>query len=189
MARIGSGTIVTGLTAAALAAVGVLAVQASSSATEVAAGGAAVSTDNGSASPSSGASAAPGKKHELPAASGSGRRVVYSLRQDRVWLVGDAGAVSRTYVVVPGTVDPDPGTYDVTTRSASGTGGDGVPIEHVVRFASVDNVVVGFSAARDGSLPGKPDPSQQTGGIREKRKDGAALWTFATIDTKVVVVR
>ncbi|MFJ4850600.1 MULTISPECIES: hypothetical protein [unclassified Streptomyces] len=187
MARIGSGTIVAGLTAAALAAVGVLAVQASSSATEVTAGGAAVSTDDGT-SPSGTTSPSAGKKLLLPAASGSGRRVVYSLRQDRVWLVGDAGTVSRTYVVVPGTVDPDPGTYDVTTRSASGTGGDGVPIEHVVRFASVDNVIVGFSAARDGSLP-KPDPSQQTGGIREKRPDGVALWKFATIDTKVVVVR
>lgn len=60
-------------------------------------------------------------------------------------------------------------------------------IEHVVRFATSGGVIIGFSAAEDGSLP-SPDPSQQTGGIRERRSDGSALWELATVGTKVVVV-
>ena len=55
------------------------------------------------------------------------------------------------------------------------TGSDGVPIEHVVRFATVDGVSVGFSAAVDGSTP-EPDPTKKTGGIRESRADGDAMW-------------
>ncbi|WP_431966390.1 hypothetical protein [Actinacidiphila sp. bgisy160] len=180
----------TGLTAAALAGVGVLAVQASSSADEMPKG--VRSTDTGGARDTSVAASAspePAKKNELPAASGSGTRVVYSLGADRVWLVGDDGKVRTTYVVVPGTVDPAPGTYSVTSRSAGGVGGDGVAVENVVRFTTVDNVVIGFSAAKDGSLPDPPPPGRQTGGIREKRKDGATLWKFATVGSKIVVVR
>jgi hypothetical protein len=39
----------------------------------------------------------------------------------------------------------------------------------------------------DGSTP-EPDPTTRTGGIREARKDGKAMWQFAGIGTKVVVV-
>jgi hypothetical protein len=189
VARIGSGTIVTGLTAAALAAVGVLAVQASGSAADMSKGARPVGSTGTDTPVSASASPAPHEANELPASSGSGTRVVYSLRKDRVWLVGADEKVSTTYVVTPGTVDPAPGTYTVTSRSASGLGGDGVAVENVVRFTSVDGVVIGFSAAKNGSLPDPPPPGQQTGGIREKRKDGAALWGFATIGSKVVVVR
>ena len=78
--------------------------------------------------------------------------------------------------------------YQVTSRSGRITGSDGVPIEHVVRFANVDDVSVGFSAAVDGSMP-SPDPRGPTGGVRMKRADGNAMWTFATVGAKVVVVR
>lgn len=189
MARIGSGTIVTGLTAAALAAVGVLAVQASGSAAQMPKGDRPADAGATGAAPVASASPSPKPRNELPPASGSGARVVYSLRTDRVWLVGEDGKARRTYAVVPGTVDPAPGTYSVTSRSASGVGGDGVPVENVVRFTTVDSVVIGFSAARDGSLPDTPPPGQQTGGIREKRADGAELWKFAGIGSKIVVVR
>lgn len=190
MPRIGSGTIVTGLTTAALAAVGVLAVQASSSAEDMPKGVRPADAGGTGASPvAASPSPSPERKDELPAASGSGNRVVYSLRADRVWLVGGDGKVRGTYLVVPGTVDPAPGTYSVTSRSAAGVGGDGVAIEHVVRFTTVDGVGIGFSAAKDGSLPDDPPPGRQTGGIREKRKDGATLWKFATVGSKIVVVR
>ncbi|MFE0625351.1 hypothetical protein ACFW3D_00110 [Streptomyces sp. NPDC058864] len=179
----------TGLTAAALAAVGVLAVQASGSADEMPKGARPAAAAGAGPTTKASASPSPEKKNELPPASGSGTRVVYSLRSDRVWLVGEDGTVRTTYAVVPGTVDPAPGSYSVTSRSAAGVGGDGVAVENVVRFTTVDSVVIGFSAAKDGSLPDAPPPGQQTGGIREKRKDGAALWKFATIGSKVVVVR
>lgn len=124
----------------------------------------------------------------MPAHSGSGKRVVYALDARRVWLIGPKEQVLRTYEVVPSTVNPAPGAYSVTTRSASVTGSDGIPIENVVRFATVDNVVVGFSAAVDGSMPQPSAGQKKTGGVREKRADGEAMWKFATIGTKVVVV-
>ncbi|MDF9815080.1 hypothetical protein [Streptomyces sp. SPB162] len=185
MPRIGSGTLVTGLTAAALAVIAVLAVQASGSAAD----------HPVTALPSNPASTAPpakvppvAKVPTLPAQSGTGKRVVYGLKDDRVWLVSDSEKVLRTFVVVPGSVDPAPGRYKVVSRTGRGTGGDGVKIEHVVRFASVGATVIGFSAAVDGSMP-EPDPAKKTGGIRETPADGDALWKLAVYDTKVVVVR
>lgn len=33
-----------------------------------------------------------------------------------------------------------------------------------------------------------PDPKRKTGGVRMKRADGNAMWAFATVGAKVVVV-
>jgi hypothetical protein len=186
MARISSGTVVAGLTFAALAAVGALAVQASvsASATGAAKPGRSQSV---SSSPAPASSAPTRRTYPLPAGSGTGARVVYSLAQDRVWLVDATGRVSRTYPVSPGSVDPAPGVYAVVSRDPAGTGGDGVPIEHVVRFTRVNGVVIGFSAARDGSSP-TANGTLKTGGIREARADGSALWEAAGLGAKVVVV-
>lgn len=181
MSRSSSG-FVAGLTAAALAAVGFLAYQASANAPD--------SMGKPDASPSVSASRSPKDKKDpaaLPARSGTGERVVYSLAEDRVWLVEASGKVKLTFGVTPGTVDPDPGTYAVTSRTGRVTGTDGVPIEHVVIFTSSQGVAVGFSAAVDGSTP-KPDPSKKTGGIRESRAHGNAMWEFALREKKVVVV-
>lgn len=183
MARIGSGTLVAGMTVAALVAIAALAVQASGSAP-------GDSLRRGPGTPSSAASPAVAPTPEVPALpqdSGSGKRVVYAPAGERVWLVDGHGKVQRTYTVVPGSLSPPPGRYEVTSRSARGTGGDGVTIEHVVRFAMVDSVVIGFSAARSGSATGQ-GPGRKTGGIREKLDDGTALWQFAVINTPVVVV-
>ncbi|GAA3771773.1 hypothetical protein GCM10023083_06050 [Streptomyces phyllanthi] len=174
-----------GLTAAAIAAVGFLAYQASANVPE----------DLGKPSPSDSPAAvkskAPAQKKDpapLPAGSGTGQRVVYALGADRVWLVGADNKVSRTFEVTPSTVDPAPATYQVTSRTNATTGSDGTAIEHVVRFASVDGISVGFSAAVDGSTP-QPDPSTRTGGIRQSRENGKAMWDFATIGRQVVVVK
>ncbi|CAL9467350.1 hypothetical protein [Streptomyces sp. XHT-2] len=176
-----SSAIVAGLTAAALATVGYLGHRAAET----------VPPDlkrqaSGSPAP---APKAPRSKHPaaLPPRTGVGQRVVYSLGRDRVWLVDQGDTVRRTFGVSPSTVDPAPGTYRVTSRSGEVTGSDGVPVEHVVRFASVDGTVIGFSAAVDGSAP-VLDPTERTGGIRETRADGAAMWKFATIGRTVVVV-
>ena len=56
-----------------------------------------------------------------------------------------------------------------------------------MRFTSVEGVAVGFSAAVRTS-PAAPDPTVRTGGIRESRKDGAALWEFATIGARIAVI-
>ncbi|MFH8345991.1 hypothetical protein [Streptomyces sp. NPDC018045] len=183
-----SSSIVTALTAAALAAVGFLAYQASASAPDHA---------TAAKQPSSSASPAPGKGKDgagrqkaevpVPPGSGEGERVVYALGARRVWLVTADGKVKRTYEVTPSTVSPAPGTYKVNGRTLKVTGSDGVPIEHVVRFTVADGVVIGFSAALDGSKP-DPNATKKTGGIRESRTDGTAMWDFALHKTKVVVV-
>ncbi|MEU0245830.1 hypothetical protein ABZ192_16095 [Streptomyces sp. NPDC006235] len=183
---VSSSGIVAALTAAALATVGYLAHQASQTLP------AGLGRSPADAAPAAGVSKPPPQARKDPAAlpddSGKGARVVYSLRGDRVWLVGGDETVTRTFKVTPSTVDPSPGSYSVTSRSNAVTGSDGVPVEHVVRFTNVDGVVIGFSAAVNASPPA-PAPKTRTGGIRESRADGEAMWTFATIGRKVVVVR
>jgi hypothetical protein len=186
-----AGAVVTGLVAAALAVVGFFAYQAAAAPDRVDRGGAhaaggGASGASHSPSPEPSASATPPSR-VLPDHSGTGRRVVYGLQAQRVWLVGADGTVQRTFKVWPSTVDPAPGPHQVTSRSAQVTGSDGVPVEHVVRFARAEGTTVGFSAATNGSAPSL-DPTKKTGGVREKRADGAAMWTFATTGTKVVVV-
>ncbi|MEV7792722.1 hypothetical protein [Streptomyces sp. NPDC087512] len=179
-----SAGMVAALMAAALGTVGYLAYQASSHAP------ADPARAHASISPAPGASKAPrDARHPdaLPLGSGRGERVVYSLDDDRVWLVGTGDRIRHTFKVTPGAVDPVPGTYAVMSRSKRITGSDGVPVEHVVRFTSVKGVVIGFSAAVDDSPP-KPDPGVRTGGIRESRADGDAMWRFATIGQRIVVI-
>ncbi|MEU3605278.1 hypothetical protein AB0E83_07430 [Streptomyces sp. NPDC035033] len=177
-----------GLTAAAVAAVAFLAYEAAASApADLAERPAAAGTAAPSATMSPGAKKPAKDPLAVPAASGTGERVVYALQDRRVWLVDGKNRATRTFRVAPSSVSPAPGAYAVTSRSGSVTGSDGVQIEHVVRFASVDGVTVGFSAAVDGSMP-SPDPAKKTGGIRMKRADGDAMWTFASIGAKVVVV-
>jgi hypothetical protein len=184
-----SSSIVVALTAAAVVVVGVLGYQAAASApdqlTQARKGG-GPTTPKTPADPHAKKEKAPAPP-AIPAASGSGERVVYALGAKRVWLVGADGKARRTFAVAPSTVSPPLGTYSVTSRSVSVTGSDGIAIEHVVRFASVDNVVIGFSAAVDGSKPDL-DPAKKTGGVRESRDDGKAMWDFALRGAKVVVV-
>ncbi|MGW4983191.1 hypothetical protein [Streptomyces mirabilis] len=183
MARSSSG-FVAGLTAAAVAVVGFLAYQASANVPDTL------------GKPLAGASKVPTTKAPrdkknpvaLPTSSGRGERVVYSVDDDRVWLVAANNRTERTFKVTPGTVDPAVGTYAVTSRSKAVTGSDGTQVEHVVRFSIVDGVAIGFSSAIDGST-GSPDSTKKLGGIRETRKNGTAMWNFATIGVKVVVIR
>lgn len=186
MARINSGTLVSGLTAAALGAVLVLAVQAAGSPSDRSTGaGAPASASPAAAAPAPGSAAA---RHPLPDRSGVGRRVVYSVARKRVWLVGDDDQVLRSYAVVPGEIAPGKGTHRVFARRAKGTGGDGAEVDYVVLFASTDGTNVGFSATANGSLS-SPGHRKKTAAIRESRDDALALWQTATIGATVEVVR
>lgn len=129
----------------------------------------------------------------LPADSGEGRRVVYSLSDRRVWLAeagpdGTGETVTGSWTVNASSADPLPGTYRVTSRAPEITGSDGVPVEHVVVFhVADDGVVFGFSSALDGSVPDQ-DTEERTGGIRQDRADGEAMWEFTALGLPVVVV-
>ena len=182
--RLPSWAWVTGLTTGAIAVVAVLAVQATDGTRPV-----ATAT---TPSPSATATATPRPTVKAPTAvpddSGTGRRIVYSLSLNRVWLIDASDSPRRTFTVWPGTVDPDPGTYTVGTRSEPvTTGSDGVRIEHIVYFAAKSGVNIAFSHAVDGSSP-PPASGARTGGIRTQRDDGTALWEFATTGTTVTVV-
>jgi hypothetical protein len=184
-----SSGIVAGLTAGALAVVGFLAYQASANAPD------SVAAPSSSASPAPTGPRTKAPKPSplsLPAASGQGTRVVYSLSGKRIWLVdaeAKAGTKPPTFVVAPSAVSPTPDTYRVTSRTNRITGSDGKPVEHVVRFANVDGVTIGFSAAVDGTMPAPgTKPQEGTGAVRLSREDGTKVWEFATGGVKVVVV-
>ncbi|MGW7407099.1 hypothetical protein ACWGI9_25840 [Streptomyces sp. NPDC054833] len=192
-ARLPSWAWVTGLTAGATAAVVVLAVQAdrgphpTAASVRPSASASAGAHGSGSSKPKSKpkTSAVP----EIPAASGTGRRVVYSLGQKRVWLVDASDKAGRSFTVWPGTVSPDPGTYTISKTLAATTGSDGAQIEHILYFAAKSGLSIAFSNAVDGSSPA-PAEGKQTSGIRMPKADGTALWTFGTEpNTKVTVVK
>jgi hypothetical protein len=131
----------------------------------------------------------------LPDDSGRGRRVVFDISEQRVWLVDDGDdAVERTYLVSGSLTDNlDPGTYEVYSRSrwAVGIDDSGV-MEYFVRFTRGAHAAIGFH-----SIPTKDERPLQTtaqlgtprshGCIRQALPDARRLWNFAPVGTKVVV--
>ncbi|WP_330339314.1 hypothetical protein [Streptomyces sp. NBC_00557] len=185
-ARLPSWAWVTGLTAGATAVVVALAVQADHGPRPIAAvakpSPSASAGAHGPATPKTPAAPA------LPDDSGTGRRIVYSLSEKRVWLVDATGKPTRTFTVWPGTVNPQPGRYSITLRTQSLRGSDGVQVEHIMYFTKAQGVNIAFSNALDGSSP-PPADGKKLGGIRLHKEDGAALWSFGDQGTGVTVVR
>ncbi|RKE19519.1 L,D-transpeptidase [Streptomyces sp. TLI_171] len=188
MAKLGPGVVVGGLTLGAMAVIGLLAFQANGTASRAVAATPSASSSAPAASPSaSGRPSAP----PLPADSGTGLRVVLSLKDRQVWLVDPKKPtpVVASFQVTPGNTLPVPGAYTVTGRTAAGTGTDGRKVEHVVRFSQQSGTVFGFSALVDENAPAPSvDPKTRTGGLRASRADGQALWDFAPNGTRVIVV-
>ncbi|MEV0241273.1 hypothetical protein AB0I06_15260 [Streptomyces sp. NPDC050674] len=183
-ARLPSWAWVTGLTVGAIAAVTVLGLQADKGPHPTATSVKPSST--ASAQPTPTPSAAPAR---VPDGSGTGRRIVYSLGDKRVWLVDASEATRRTFTVWPGSVSPDPGSYTVSSRNPATTGSDGVQIEHILYFAAKSGVSVAFSNAVDGASPPPAASGSRTGGVRMQKADGSALWAFGTVGTTVTVVK
>ena len=131
---------------------------------------------------------------DLPVDSGEGRRIVFDLSAQRVWLVGGGGVVRRTYPVSGSLTDNlEPGTYEVYSRSKHAWGvDDSGTMKYMVRFAHGDNAAIGFHdiPVKDGEqLQGVDDlgTPQSHGCIRQWRPDAKALWRFAPVGTTVVV--
>jgi len=140
--------------------------------------------------------AAAARAQTLPTSSGNGKRIVFDMSQQRVWLVRENGAVRRTYPVSGSTYDNlSPGTYKVYSRSRHATSYDlGSTMGYFVRFARGDNAAIGFhDIPLDPS--GKPLQSRaklgertSSGCVRQAHPDAVALWRFASVGTKVVVL-
>jgi lipoprotein-anchoring transpeptidase ErfK/SrfK len=133
---------------------------------------------------------------DLPADSGNGRRVVYSVGQQRVWWVEADNRVVNTYLVSGRAGTPAYGTYHVYSKSRYTTSLDGsARMEYMIRFAWGRNAAIGFH-----SIPvnryGAPLQSESqlgtplsAGCVRQRWWDAAGLWDWAPIGTPVVVVK
>ena len=134
---------------------------------------------------------------DLPADTGWGKRIVFDISDQRVWLVnrgGNGDDVRRTYLVSGSLTDNlEPGTYSVYSRSRWAVGvDDSGTMEYFVRFTRGDRAAIGFHSipTKDGHLVqtlaqlGTP---QSHGCIRQAKRNAIQLWTFAPVGTKVVV--
>jgi lipoprotein-anchoring transpeptidase ErfK/SrfK len=141
--------------------------------------------------------AKPAETATLPADSGSGTRVVYAIGAQQVWLVTDSTVV-RTYKVSGSRYDQlDPGGYRVFSRSRHATSWHGTEtMEYMVRFHRGARSNIGFhdipvdtaSGTEVQTLSDLGTPLSD-GCIRQDVVDAAALWEFAPVGTRVVVVR
>ncbi len=134
----------------------------------------------------------------LPAASGTGRRIVYSERRAHLWVVGADGTVLRDYPVTGRVGRPGPGTYRVYSKSPTSAN----PIARVrfdlmVRFAwGITGAPIGFH-----TIPrwydGRPLQSDEQlgtaigrgGCVRQSQADAEWLYAWASVGDAVVVVR
>jgi lipoprotein-anchoring transpeptidase ErfK/SrfK len=134
----------------------------------------------------------------VPADSGSGRRIVFDVTGQRVWLVGHQhgkDTVRRTYLVSGSVTDNlKTGSYAVYSKSMHAVGvDDSGTMRYMVRFAHGPNAAIGFHDIP--MLRGAPvqtrdqlGTAESHGCIRQWRPDAQALWRFAPVGTKVVVV-
>ncbi len=131
----------------------------------------------------------------LPADSGTGRRVVFSEGQQRVWIIGERGGVLRSYLVSGSLSDNlDPGTYQVYSRDENAVGiDDSGTMKYFVRFTQGDTgAAIGFhdipvdEGERVQTVDELGTPTSH-GCIRQKTSDAKAMWAFAGVGTTVVV--
>ncbi len=133
----------------------------------------------------------------LPDGSGSGRRIVYSNSQQRVWLVEDDGNVVGSHLVSGRRGVPRPGTYRVFSKSTYTTALRGrVYMHHMTRFARGRRLAIGFHSIPQYRKTGRPIQSvEQLGTFRSSgcvrmHPDAAwSLYAWAPVGTKVVVTR
>lgn len=142
--------------------------------------------------------AKPAATAPLPADSGSGRRVVYDITSQQVWLVEADDTVARTYPVSGSRYDQVPeGTYEVFSASRHAISWHGSEtMEYMVRFHRGENSNIGFHDLPVSQATGDEVQTLSElgtplsdGCIRQDVKDAKALWDFAPVGTTVVVVR
>jgi lipoprotein-anchoring transpeptidase ErfK/SrfK len=133
----------------------------------------------------------------LPSRSGSGRRIVYSISRQRVWLVRPSGRVERSYLVSGRRDQPGPGTYRVYSKSRhtqSAISSD--RMEYMVRFThgrrtgtaiGFHSIPVRLSTRKLIQQEAQLGQPLSAGCIRQRLEDAAYLWRFAPVGSKVVV--
>ncbi len=140
----------------------------------------------------------PPARQPLPANSGTGKRVVFDITAQQVWLVNADNEVERTYLVSGSRYDQlDPATYEVFSVSRHATSWTGKEtMEYMVRFHRGRNSNIGFHDIPVDSSTGEEVQTLSElgtplsdGCIRQDVEDAKALYEFAPVGTTVVVVR
>jgi hypothetical protein len=132
----------------------------------------------------------------VPPASGSGRRIVYSNSQQRVWLIEDDEVVVDTYLISGREGVPDPGVYEVFSKSeVAYAGHDGITMRYMVRFTYAESgLAIGFHSIPN-RASGEPLQTEDqlgefhsAGCVRQSLGQAAALYEWADEGTPVVVL-
>lgn len=132
----------------------------------------------------------------VPIKSGTGRRIVYANRQQRVWVINADNEVIRTFPVSGMLGQPGNGTFSVFSKSPTSYSPEfaGVTFRFMTRFAIGRNGGnIGFH-----EIPIRYSKPMQTvdelgefkgsGCLRSSTKDALFIYQWATLGTKVVVV-
>jgi lipoprotein-anchoring transpeptidase ErfK/SrfK len=132
----------------------------------------------------------------VPIKSGTGRRIVYANRQQRVWVINADNEVIRTFPVSGMLGQPGNGTFSVFSKSPTSFSPEfaGVSFRFMTRFAIGRNGGnIGFH-----EIPIRNSKPMQTvdelgafkgsGCLRSSTKDALFIYQWATLGTKVVVV-
>ncbi|MGI8613375.1 MAG: L,D-transpeptidase family protein [Nocardioidaceae bacterium] len=137
-----------------------------------------------------------GDPRTAPPGSGSGRRVVYDMSDQRVWLVNADESVRSSYLVSGSRTDNvSAGTYQVYSHSLHAVAFDGrSTMDYMVRFTTGRSSPIGF---HDIPVDRAGHPLQRVeelgsprshGCIRQRTADARRLWRFAPVGTTVVVL-
>ena len=133
----------------------------------------------------------------LPGNSGTGQRIVYTVKGHRVWLVDGNNGVVRTMLVTNRKFVPNPGTYKVFGKAVHSQSKffPEIKMDYMTRFAISPNKknTIGFH-----QIPLKNGVPMQTedqlgsygsgGCVRMKAADAIFLFNWAAMGTKVVVL-
>ena len=132
----------------------------------------------------------------VPIKSGTGRRIVYANRQQRVWVINADNKVIRTFPVSGMLGQPGNGTFSVFSKSPTSYSPEfaGVTFRFMTRFAIGRNGGnIGFH-----EIPIRNSKPMQTvdelgafkgsGCLRSSTQDALFIYQWATLGTKVVVV-
>lgn len=142
--------------------------------------------------------AKPAATAELPDGTGSGKRVVFDITDQQVWLVEADETIARAYRVSGSRYDQLPtGSYEVFSKSENAVSWHGTEtMELMVRFYKGERSNIGFhDLPVDTSTGAEVQTLSQLGTplsdgcIRQDIVDAEALWDFAPVGTPVVVVR
>ena len=131
----------------------------------------------------------------VPDNSGTGRRIIYSNSDQRVWIIEASGQIRDSYLVSGRENVPNPGTYQVFSKSELAFAGhDGITMKHMVRFAWGQRLAIGFH-----SIPRYADGTpmqteaqlgtyQSAGCVRQADHQAEALYHWSRIGDTVVVL-